>query len=51
LSTAALTAMITDLNAVVSSRKAIPMTASISQVILPLIWLVKSTLPAVVPVT
>ena len=48
---AALVAMTTDRNATVSSTNAIATTARISQIIRLLTCSVKSTLPAVVPVT
>ena len=48
---AALVAITTDRNAVVSSRNEIATTARISHGSRLVIWLVKSTPPAVVPVT
>src|ERR1700742_4739059 len=48
---AALIAITTDRNAVVSSRNEIATTARISQISRPAIWLLKSTDPAVGPVT
>ena len=48
---AALVAITTDRNAMVSSRNEIATTAMISQASRLVIWLVKSAAPAVVPVT
>ena len=48
---AALVAITTERNAVVSSRNEIATTARISQASRLVIWAVKSTAPAVVPVT
>jgi len=51
LSTAALVAITIDRNAAVSRKKEIATTAMISQASRLVIWFVKSTVPAVVPVT
>src|SRR5580693_9817898 len=48
---AALAAMTTERNAAVSSRNATATTTRISRIMRLLIWVVKSTLPGVVPVT